>query len=69
MSEQDELRDWLGVMFAQIGERFDEAADEREALRSELRKGLADVQAKVDAVRMVNGTLIDEVARINQHLA
>ncbi len=52
------MRDWLGEMFGQIGERFDQM-DER----------FDRLEARVDEIVTVNGTLIDEVARINRRLA
>ncbi len=72
------MRDWLGEMFAQLGERFD-AVDERFAQIGERfdavdeRFAHVDVrfdrlETRIDEAAAVNGTLIDEVARINQRL-
>lgn len=75
VSEMDSMRDWLGEMFGQVGERFDrmdERFDRFEA-RVDARFDQVDerfdrLEARVDEIAAVNGTLIDEVARINHRL-
>ena len=78
VSETDSMRDWLGEMFAQIGERFD-AVDERFDTVDERFDAVDErfahvdgrfdrLEARIEEVAAVNGTLIDEVARINQRL-
>ena len=71
VSENDAMRDWLGEMFAQIGERFDSVDERFERVDERFDKvdeRFDRLEARIDQVVTVNGTLIDEVARINQRL-
>jgi len=83
VSEMDSMRDWLGEMFGQIGERFDRVDQrldgvdqrlDRFETRVDERFNQVDerfdrLEARVEEIAAVNGTLIDEVARINQRLS
>lgn len=82
VSEMDSMRDWLGEMFGQVGERFDrmderfDRMDERfdrfearvDARFDQVDERFDRLEARVDEIAAVNGTLIDEVARINHRL-
>ncbi len=64
VSETDSMRDWLGEMFGQIGERFDRVDERFDRVDERFDR----LEARIEEVAAVNGTLIDEVARINSRL-